>query len=293
MGEDSLDSQVNLDDLDLEGSFFIPTDSHILSSRSSSCLPSPNIKISDIQDEDDLKLQVENMHKFLLNHELTFIRSRHLSYVHLIQQEEEAAKHHELEGKKELEDGLKLASLVLDEISSETSINSPTNSILNLINVYNDKYQNLKYGSNTFDFPWPSLDDNVRLQCSNLLMREVSSPNDKKRNKDTCRAYLLGYLECLGRLPEKEMSNQGREFSNRISHISGRHPFGRVFTVLVISIKVLLKQVWLERLSGDKLCQKIEEIVCLLTNLWLKRYSPTFIHIISISLFSIFTLLQI
>lgn len=209
------------------------------------------------QGQDDIAVYNTAVHNMLRRYEYNYLKRRYKSF-DLIQNEELCDRYYKDAMNMVQKDGLELATALTT--SDQSALTAVRKLAQNFVNVYipiKQKTQNVSY-------PWPTYDDDVQLSCLALMQQnEVAK----------CKAYMLGYLETVSRIPVADQSAQGKIFSNAIAWATGRHPYGSYFTKIVIALKSMLRRVRSELSSGEDLCSRIKMIIDQTTQMWLWSWS--------------------
>ena len=235
-----------LEDDDGKSSYYIPKNStlNVIKSNFSSV-------------ELETKQYVSNLHNYNMTLERTHITKKYKSFesIHI---EEDSLRYYQDKIVKDQQEGLKLATILSQENSSDSTLEY----IRAHVQTYINSYKSLYTSTRSFQFPWATYDDSVQHSCYNFIAH---------KQYDECRAYTIGYFECLSRLPTEIQSAQGKVFMNSIGWATGRHPFGSYITVLILGMRSLLQRVRLELNTGLYLCHKLKYIIDSSATLWLSR----------------------
>jgi hypothetical protein len=234
---------------ELGGSFSIPTQS-----------TSSALNKSNQEDENEIRHYIANLHSAMLKYEDAHVETRYKSY-DLIRAKEQLDRYHSDAVKIEVTDGSTFVRDLLSELVSKKAAGN-SDCFRALAQSYVNSYLDKKSSPHNFSFPWPTYDDDVAVSCRKLIV---------DGNVDKCRAYMLGYFECMCFVPRNDQSEQGRVFTNHMGWAAGRHPFRSLFSYIVIGIYASLKRVRLELISGARLCDKIIEIIEHIAGIWMFR----------------------
>lgn len=242
---------MNFEEDDFEGvSFLMPTES------SSNLIHSVTSQ-SRAQNE----LEIKSRHDFLMENEKRHvaIQLRSKSPFELLRLEEELLRYHSACVLKEVDEAHCLASQYLSEILDSGSRNSQKSYSISA--VFGESHSTAPEAAiYSILFPWQQLDRNVEQSCCTLL---------RESNFDGCRAYLIGYLECIARLPEHDQTPQGKIFNSSKGWLIGRHPFGYVFSVFQSAMNILLHRLAAGITCSSVICSKIKDFVGLSREAWL------------------------
>jgi hypothetical protein len=281
MEGNSFEDELFGDELD---SFAIPTNSELRALQ----IAKENENIERQKLHNFIKAQ----HNYLLTLENKLISNRYKSF-ELLRVQEECLRFHSQQAETEIQESEHLASLLLNQtlqsnqFESNPKLSTPKtiqhkllsivfpdhapvslsleDATLQLIGNYLKSYTSLKKSNNNniILFPWGIYDDSVKSTCITWLQH---------RKLLECRSYLIGYIECIARIPFEEQSNQGKLFTTKVGSILSRHPFSKTFTVFIVAIKILFKYIQSRRIQITPVKEMIMNFIGLFTEAWKLRY---------------------
>jgi hypothetical protein len=244
---------LNLD----EGPFYIP--------------PPENPRSSSKSSDSYISNFIKSQHDLILKQEINFAHFRFTpgTNLNLERSIEDLKRFRNLEYCKELESAKLVSSQLVHHFTRVASTSPRGNPVQDLAQSYVNNYDSMKLRNN-FELPWNTADDEVQDRCLHLVSNYLKT-GESSNDRALCRAYLLGYLECIGRVSCTDMSNQGKIFYKKISHLAGRHPFGTLFNSIIIGLKVVIDLLKAEQIRMDVFVNEIDSITKILTGIWLNR----------------------
>jgi hypothetical protein len=230
------------------------------------------IQRSRMREAEETKAMIQHQHDVLLEYEKQNLTAKAKQF-ELLRKQEECMRYHSLLAEKEVSDGRTLADRLVTnkspevgqkkqpQSSSPPSSATPSTEVIRqfLTNYMCVLDQSKKTNPSNAAFPWVNYDESVQLSCLQLLRDE---------KVDDCRSYLIGYMECVGRVPFHEQTNQGKVFTTSVAWALGRHPFGSMFAQFVVAVKILAVRIEGGLLQRRILCEKVKEFVTLLWRVW-------------------------
>lgn len=158
--------------------------------------------------------------------------------------------------------GSKLSLQLLREYTNtkltSSSSSCTSEAIRNHIQTYIDDFPQCNRRCDS-TFPWAKYDENIEDVCEKLL------DND---DIDSCRSYVLGYLECISNVPKTVISSQGLTCRESAGWVIRRHPFGQTFSIFMIALSILIDEQDNENLTRDFIINLVDEFVKLSTQAW-------------------------
>jgi hypothetical protein len=217
----------------------------------SSALPQSSTlhNLRDARDLEDKQINAlcYGTHQIQLQFEHTLLSSRMKSF-ELLRIQEECVRYHTSSCKSEVDEGRNLANALIAEYladnqraehqsSKSTKSKQLTYSLIatvfsgqiappapeatrRFVEHYFNEYQQMRQVTQNIYFPWQTFDRDVNKACVQLISHDKI---------EEFRAYMLGYIECIARLPYEQQTAQGQQCVKVAGAALGRHPFGSVF----------------------------------------------------------------
>jgi hypothetical protein len=241
-----------------------------------------NLKESKETEEKQINGFCWSVHQYYLQLECQLLKSRLKSF-DLLRNEEESVRYHTVHCKADVDEGRsfvqELTAEYLADIqraSAQSSKNKITYSLLStvfsnqvappapeatrkFVEAYYNDYLHVKTITQNIFFPWQTFDKDVLKACSKLLAADKI---------DECRAYFMGYMEAISRLPVDLQTTQGKQCMQVAGAALGRHPFGSAFTKYLVATKILLVRIGVGSLTSAILKSKLTDFFMLMNMAW-------------------------
>lgn len=232
--------------------------------------PKPNIElnIDNISRQsieslfETTNIAINAEHQQFLQLEKKIIEKRYTSF-DLLRIEEECTNYHFNQSQLELKYGREIASDIISKLNvskSSTLSFHKSGYIRRFLDSCFSEWNNRKTGDN-LTFPWQTYDEGMRQNCYNFLKNNKSSE---------CRAYFIGYLEVICRVPSPSQSNQGKVTEQSAAWAINRHPYGTYMSAMRFAMSLLVPEIYKETLLPNQLKEILDDFIVCSKDVWSK-----------------------